>query len=31
MLMHLTETEPTIRTFDVQASTTHQITAKKAA
>jgi len=31
MLEHLIETEPAIRTFDVQASTTRQITAKKAA
>jgi len=31
MLTHLIETEPAIRTFDVQASTTHQITARKAA
>ena len=31
MLAHLIETEPAIRTFDVQASTTHQITARKAA
>ena len=31
MLKHLIETEPAIRTFDVQASTTHQITARKAA
>ena len=31
MLKHLMDTEPTIRTFDVQASTTHQITARKAA
>ena len=31
MLKHLLETEPIIRTFDVQASTTHRITAPKAA
>jgi heme-degrading monooxygenase HmoA len=31
MLTHLIETEPAIRTFDVQASTTRQITARKAA
>ena len=31
MLKHLIETEPAIRTFDVQTSTTHQITARKAA
>ena len=31
MLKHLIETESDIRTFDVQASTTHQITARKAA
>ena len=31
MLKHLMDTEPTIRTFDVQSSTTHQITARKAA
>jgi quinol monooxygenase YgiN len=31
MLKHLLETEPVIRTFDVQASTTHRITARKAA
>ena len=31
MLKHLIEGEPAIRTFDVQTSTTHQITAKKAA
>jgi heme-degrading monooxygenase HmoA len=31
MLNHLIETEPEIRTFDVQASTTRQITARKAA
>lgn len=31
MLQHLMESEPTIRTFDVQTSTTHQITARKAA
>ena len=31
MLKHLQETEPVIRTFDVQASTTHRITARKAA
>jgi len=31
MLKHLIETEPEIRTFDVQSSTTRQITAKKAA
>jgi len=30
-LKHLLETEPVIRTFDVQASTTHRITASKAA
>jgi heme-degrading monooxygenase HmoA len=30
-LKHLLETEPVIRTFDVQASTTHRITARKAA
>jgi heme-degrading monooxygenase HmoA len=30
-LKHLLETEPIIRTFDVQSSTTHQITARKAA
>jgi heme-degrading monooxygenase HmoA len=31
MLKHLIEAEPEIRTFDVQASTTRQITARKAA
>lgn len=31
MLKHLMDTEPVIRTFDVQASTTHRITARKAA
>jgi heme-degrading monooxygenase HmoA len=31
MLKHLLETEPQIRTFDVQSSTTHRITARKAA
>ena len=31
MLNHLLETEPNIRTFDVQSSTTHRITARKAA
>jgi heme-degrading monooxygenase HmoA len=31
MLTHLIETEPAIRTFDVKASTTRQITARKAA
>ena len=31
MLKHLLETKPIIRTFDVQASTTHRITASKAA
>ena len=31
MLKHLIENEPTIRTFDVQTSTSHQITARKAA
>ena len=31
MLEHLMDTEPTIRTFDVQTSTAHQITARKAA
>ena len=31
MLKHLIETEPAIRTFAVQTSTTHQITARKAA
>jgi heme-degrading monooxygenase HmoA len=31
MLQHLMDSEPAIRTFDVQASTTHQITARKAA
>ena len=31
MLKHLIETEPAIRTFDVQTSTAHQITARKAA
>ena len=31
MLKHLIETEPEIRTFDVQSSTTRQFTAKKAA
>jgi len=31
MLKHVLETEPVIRTFDVQASTTHRITARKAA
>jgi heme-degrading monooxygenase HmoA len=31
MLKHLIETEPAIRTFDVQTSTTHQITSRKAA
>jgi heme-degrading monooxygenase HmoA len=31
MLKQLIETEPEIRTFDVQASTTRQITARKAA
>ena len=31
MLKHLIENEPAIRTFDVQTSTSHQITARKAA
>lgn len=31
MLKHLIEAEPAIRTFDVQTSTAHQITARKAA
>ena len=31
MLKLLLETEPQIRTFDVQSSTTHRITARKAA
>ena len=31
MLQHLMESEPSIRTFDVHTSTTHQITARKAA
>jgi len=31
MLNHLFEHEPVIRTFDVQASTTHRITQRKAA
>ena len=31
MLQPLMDTKPTIRTFDVQTSTTHQITARKAA
>src|SRR5258708_13224033 len=31
MLTHLIDTEPPIRTFTVQASTTHQITASKPA
>ena len=31
MLKHLLETEPVIRTFDVHASTSHRITARKAA
>jgi N-acetyl-anhydromuramyl-L-alanine amidase AmpD len=31
MLKNLIENEPAIRTFDVQSSTTHQITARKAA
>ena len=31
MLKHLLETEPQIRTFDVQSSTTHRITERKAA
>jgi quinol monooxygenase YgiN len=30
-LKHLLDGEPIIRTFDVQSSTTHQITARKAA
>jgi len=30
-LKHLLEAEPVIRTFDVQSSTTHRITARKAA
>jgi heme-degrading monooxygenase HmoA len=30
-LKHLLETEPVIRTFDVQSSTTHRITERKAA
>lgn len=30
-LQHLMETEPNIRTFDVQFSTTHRISARKAA
>lgn len=31
IMKHLLETEPVIRTFDVESSTTHQITARKAA
>jgi hypothetical protein len=31
MLKHLIETEPAIRTLDMQTSTTHEITARKAA
>jgi hypothetical protein len=31
MLKHLLETEPVIRTFDAHASTSHRITARKAA
>ena len=31
MMKHLLETDPVIRTFDVQSSTTHRITARKAA
>jgi len=31
ILKHLTETEPNVRTFDVHTSTTHRITARKAA
>jgi len=30
-LQHLVETEPNIRTFDAQFSTTHRISARKAA
>jgi heme-degrading monooxygenase HmoA len=30
-MKHLLETEPVIRTFDVESSTTHRITARKAA
>ena len=30
-MKHLLETDPIIRTFDVQSSTTHRITARKAA
>lgn len=30
-IKHLLETDPVIRTFDVQSSTTHRITARKAA
>ena len=30
-MKHLLETDPVIRTFDVQSSTTHRITARKAA
>ena len=31
MMKHLLETDPVIRTFEVQSSTTHRITARKAA
>ena len=31
IMKHLLETEPVMRTFDVESSTTHQITARKAA
>ena len=31
MLKHLLETDPNIRTFDVESSTTHRIAARKAA
>jgi len=31
MLKQVTETEPNVRTFDVHTSTTHRITARKAA
>ena len=30
-MKHLLETDPVIRTFDVQSSTTHRVTARKAA
>jgi heme-degrading monooxygenase HmoA len=31
IMKHLLDTEPVIRTFDVESSTTHRITARKAA